>query len=57
MFATVVPLAKDYKEAVLARKPVGLFKPRSAAAKVMVGARRRDPRRGSTRAAVAGEAA
>jgi chromosome partitioning protein len=36
VFTTVVPLAKDYKEAVLARKPVGLFKPRSAAAKVMV---------------------
>lgn len=36
VFATVVPLAKDFKEAVLARKPVGLFKPRSAAAKVMV---------------------
>jgi chromosome partitioning protein len=36
VFATVVPLAKDYKEAVLARKPIGIFKPRSAAAKVMV---------------------
>jgi chromosome partitioning protein len=36
VFQTVVPLAKDFKEAVLARKPVGLFKPKSAAAKVMV---------------------
>ncbi len=36
VFGTVVPLAKDYKEAVLARKPVGIFKPKSAAAKVMV---------------------
>ena len=36
VFETVVPLAKDFKEAVLARKPVGLFKPRGAAAKVMV---------------------
>jgi chromosome partitioning protein len=35
VFETVVPLAKDFKEAVLARKPVGVFKPRSAAAKVM----------------------
>lgn len=36
VFATVVPLAKDYKEAVLARKPVGLFKPKGAASKVML---------------------
>jgi chromosome partitioning protein len=36
VLTTVVPLAKDFKEAVLARKPIGLFKPRSAAAKVMV---------------------
>jgi chromosome partitioning protein len=35
VFTTVVPLAKDFKEAVLARKPVGLYKPKSAAAKVM----------------------
>jgi chromosome partitioning protein len=35
VFRTVVPLAKDYKEAVLARKPMGVFKPKSAAAKVM----------------------
>jgi chromosome partitioning protein len=35
VFTTVVPLVKDFKEAVLARKPVGLFKPRGAAAKVM----------------------
>lgn len=35
VLATVVPLAKDFKEAVLARRPVGLFKPRGAAAKVM----------------------
>ena len=36
VFRTVVPLAKDFKEAVLARKPVGLFRPKSAAAKVVV---------------------
>jgi chromosome partitioning protein len=35
VFTTVVPLAKDYKEAVLARKPVGVFRPRGAAARVM----------------------
>jgi chromosome partitioning protein len=36
VFAAVVPLAKDYKEAVLARKPVGIFKPKSPAAQVML---------------------
>ena len=35
VFTTVVPLAKDYKEAVLARRPVGVFKPRGTAARVM----------------------
>jgi chromosome partitioning protein len=35
VFVTVVPDAKDFKEAVLARRPVGIFKPRSAAARVM----------------------
>lgn len=35
VFATVVPLATDFKEAIVARKPVGLYKPRSAAAKAM----------------------
>jgi chromosome partitioning protein len=35
VFATVVPLAKDFKEAVILRQPVGLYKPRSASAKVV----------------------
>jgi chromosome partitioning protein len=35
VFATVVPLAKDYKEAVAARLPVAEYKPRSAAAKAI----------------------
>ena len=35
VFATVVPLAKDFKEAVILRKPVGHYKPRSAAAKTV----------------------
>jgi chromosome partitioning protein len=33
VFTNVVPLAKDFKEAVMARAPVGLYKPKSAAAK------------------------
>ena len=32
----LVPLAKDFKEAVILRKPVGLYKPKSAAAKAIV---------------------
>jgi chromosome partitioning protein len=36
VFRTVVPLAKDFKEAVIMRKPVGLYKPRSASAKAVV---------------------
>jgi chromosome partitioning protein len=37
VFATVVPLAKDYKEAVILRQPVGHYKPKCAAAKVIDG--------------------
>ena len=33
VFGATVPLAKDFKEAVAARQPVGYYKPRSAAAK------------------------
>lgn len=35
VFETTVPLAKDFKEAVAARQPVGYYKPRSAAAKAV----------------------
>jgi chromosome partitioning protein len=35
VFSAVVPLAKDFKEAVILRKPVGRYKPRSAAAKAV----------------------
>src|SRR3954469_360960 len=35
VFSSVVPLAKDFKEAVILRKPVGHYKPKSAAAKVV----------------------
>ncbi len=35
VFRSVVPLAKDFKEAVAARQPVGAYKPRSAAAKAV----------------------
>ena len=35
VFAATVPLAKDFKEAVAARQPVGFYKPRSAAAKAV----------------------
>ena len=35
VFETVVPLAKDFKEAVTLRKPVVAYKPRSAAAKAI----------------------
>jgi chromosome partitioning protein len=34
-FAAVVPLAKDFKEAVTYRKPISDYKPRSASAKTM----------------------
>ncbi len=36
VFRALVPLAKDFKEAVILRKPVGLYKPKSAAAKAIV---------------------
>jgi chromosome partitioning protein len=36
VFAATFPLAKDYKEAVAARLPVSLYKPRSAAAKAIL---------------------
>ena len=36
VFTAAVPRAKDFVEAVAARKPVGAYKPRSAAAKAMV---------------------
>ena len=35
VFESVVPLAKDFKEAVMLRKPVVAYKPRSAAAKAI----------------------
>ncbi len=35
VFKAIVPLAKDFKEAVAARQPVGSYKPRSAAAKAI----------------------
>ncbi len=35
VFKATVPLAKDFKEAVAARQPVGSYKPRSAAAKAI----------------------
>lgn len=35
VFEATVPLAKDFKEAVAARRPVGFYKPRSAAAKAI----------------------
>jgi chromosome partitioning protein len=37
VFRSVVPLAKDFKEAVIMRKPVGIYKPRSAPARSIVG--------------------
>lgn len=36
VFAATFPMAKDYKEAVAARQPVGLYKPRSAASKAIL---------------------
>ncbi len=35
VFDATVPLAKDFKEAVAARQPVGFYKPKSAAAKAV----------------------
>jgi chromosome partitioning protein len=35
VFANHFPLAKDYKEAVAARRPIGVYKPRSAAARAV----------------------
>ena len=35
VFATTVPHAADYPEAIAARKPVALYKPKGASAKVM----------------------
>ena len=35
VFEAIVPLAKDFKEAVAARQPVSFYKPRSAAAKAI----------------------
>ena len=35
VFASVVPLAKDFKEAVTYRKPIVEYKPRSASAKAI----------------------
>jgi chromosome partitioning protein len=37
VFTTVIPLATDFKEAVILRQPVGHYKPRSVAAKVIGG--------------------
>jgi chromosome partitioning protein len=37
VFRSVVPLAKDFKEAVIMRQPVGHYKPRSAASRVVAG--------------------
>jgi chromosome partitioning protein len=36
VFEATFPLAKDFKEAVAARLPVSLYKPRSAAAKAIL---------------------
>jgi chromosome partitioning protein len=36
VFRTVIPLAKDFKEAVIMRKPVGMYKPRSASARAII---------------------
>ncbi len=33
----MIPLAKDFKEAVILRQPVGHYRPRSVAAKVIAG--------------------
>jgi chromosome partitioning protein len=33
VFASAFPVAKDFKEAVAARQPIGHYKPKSAAAK------------------------
>ena len=35
VFATMVPLAKDFKEAVSARLPISHYKPKGAPAKAM----------------------
>ena len=35
VFRAIVPLAKDFKEAVAARQPVANYKPRSAAAEAI----------------------
>jgi chromosome partitioning protein len=35
VFDTVIPLVKDFKEAVILRQPVGHYRPKSAAAKVV----------------------
>jgi chromosome partitioning protein len=37
VFALVIPLAKDFKEAVILRQPVGHYRPKSAGAKVIAG--------------------
>ena len=37
VFAAVIPLAKDFKEAVILRQPVGHYRPKSVAAKVVAG--------------------
>jgi chromosome partitioning protein len=33
VFASTFPLAKDFKESVASRQPIGFYKPKSAAAK------------------------
>lgn len=35
VFAACVPLVKDFKEAVAARQPIALYKPRSAGSKAI----------------------
>jgi chromosome partitioning protein len=35
VFATTIPISTDFKESIVQRKPVALYKPRGAAAKVM----------------------
>jgi chromosome partitioning protein len=35
VFETTIPIATDFKEAIMQRKPVALFKPKGAAAKTM----------------------
>jgi chromosome partitioning protein len=35
VFETTIPISADFKESIVQRKPVALYKPRGAAAKVL----------------------